>query len=94
MRRATFVRLVRPTPGRAELFRLDPPPIDCRGAPCPYVVASAVDVMGLPEVYLFASDERGKILHWDELSGSRRGTLDIDAVLRDLGYEVVRWSDP
>ena len=54
-----------------------------------YIVASAAFVMfSGPETYLFKADENGKVTDWGELEGSRRGTLDIDSVMIEAGYEI------
>lgn len=56
--------------------------------PTYYVLVSANTVLGEPETYIFAADERGKVLSWAELVGSQRGTLDHEVALRAAGYEV------
>lgn len=89
--KAFFVREILGMSGRAELFRFDPP-IRNRGNEISFAVVSAciVDYINRPETYLFAADKDGEILSWEDLPGSQNGTIDIDAVLTEAGYEVVR----
>lgn len=90
---ATFVKdLSADFTGRAELFRVDPP---MRGwgsdaLTFGYVIASATGVLGKPETYLFGSNVGGDVVDWTELPGSQKGTLSIEEVLADAGYEVRR----
>ena len=59
-----------------------------------HIVASAAGTMDCgPEVYLFPSDENGHVLDWSELRGSQRGTLDIEAVMRDAGFTITGGPD-
>lgn len=54
-----------------------------------FVWVSAVDVpFSGPETYIFASDEDGEILDWEELPGSYRGGLNIERALVGAGYRV------
>lgn len=54
-----------------------------------YVVASAAIVpFSGPETYLFGATPEGDIVNWSELSGSQRGTLDHEQVIRDAGYTI------
>lgn len=53
-----------------------------------HIVVSAGVVGGEPEVLLFAADGDGNVLDRRELRGSQSGTLDINLVLAQAGYEV------
>jgi len=53
------------------------------------VYAVEADPNGL-ETFLFAADQRGVVLDWDELPGSFRGRLDAAEALRGAGYEIAR----
>lgn len=68
--------------GTAHLYEV------CGGEGPSHLVVSAAIVGGEPEVLLFAADGGGNILDWLELSGSQSGTLDINLVLAQAGYEV------
>lgn len=58
-----------------------------------YILASAVEVYGSgPEVYLFPCDKEGLVLHWLELAGSQRGTLNVGQVLIDAGLRIVEFD--
>ncbi len=85
MKRAKILQMLDNSRGIAAVYELTPP-----YGRHTHVVASSVSVLGMPECYLFPSDETGKILDYDELSGSQRGTVDHALVLGALGYEVTR----
>ena len=90
--KATLVKVLGEHHPRQELFACDPPMRDYNSREHRYVVASAIVARdtGKPETYFFPADKDGKIVGWGELPGSRRGTLDIDVVLGEAGYEVER----
>jgi hypothetical protein len=73
--------------GYAALYRLDPPYL-CNK----YVVASAVEVLNVPETYLFVSDKNGKVRDFAELEGSFKGELNHQRALAGCGcgYDIVR----
>jgi hypothetical protein len=75
--------------GDQKLYRLDPPLKGWDDGEYEWVVSSAASPLGEPEVYLFPADKAGEISDWGELPGSKRGTLDHDEPLEDLGYAVV-----
>jgi hypothetical protein len=73
--------------GRAHLFRVDPPvayvAAEDEAGYASYVVASATMVpLRGPATLIFPADEQGELLDWGEIGG-KRGTLDIDAVMRE-----------
>ncbi len=88
---AKFIRVLSGFAGRAELFQCDPPMVDYHGVPHEYVVASTATVpySGI-ETYFFPADRNGKVTSWLELPPSARGSSDIDGLLGDAGYTVVR----
>ena len=56
-----------------------------------YIIASASNIWPKPEVYLFASNDKGDILDIGcELEGSTQGTLNIEAVIKDIDYEILK----
>ena len=71
--------------GEAALYRMTPPYLNSS-----WLIISASTVMGEPETYVFRGDPRGKIVSWNELGGSQRGTLDHKKVITDIGYRLVR----
>lgn len=96
MKKAFKLRKVPGFKGVAFLYRLDPP-LPARALPGrlrreqvsnEYVISSAVVVAYGPETYLFPADEEGRVVSWVELPGSQKGTLDNDAPLIELGYEI------
>lgn len=99
MKTATFVRDVSDNfNGTAHLFKVNPPIAfsdswDEETLTTEYIVASSLTAAfdtGRPETFLFPTNEEGVILDWGELPGSQRGTTNIDAVLTEAGYEVIR----
>lgn len=73
--------------GEARLYRVDPPAeyleSEEQSRLTPYIVASATLVpMHGPQVFIFPADEKGDLLEWGEIGG-RKGTLDIDLVMRE-----------
>jgi hypothetical protein len=89
---ATFIRPVNADSRACQrLYEVHPPVsfgYEETAGTTSFVVVSAVYVLGTPETYIFAADERGEIIDWCELSGSFRGALDHEAALRGAGYEV------
>lgn len=88
---ATYIKaVIPPAPNelwtvKQKLYKLEPP---MDGAE--YVVVSAADLpMCGPETYIFPSTTNGDITNYGELSGSQKGTLDHEKVLKDAGYTVV-----
>lgn len=84
--------------GDARLYRVEPPvryaheydadwnPVYADTA---YVIVSAVTVeYSGPETYIFPANEEGKVVSWEELTGSYRGGLDHTEALRRAGYTV------
>jgi len=99
--KATFIKKMgREFNGDARLYRVEPPIEyekydsdngEYKKYQTDYVVVSAADVMfSGPETYIFASDEKGEIKYWGELSGSRKGVLDHHYVLREAGVEDIK----
>ena len=76
--------------GRANCYQVLGPD-NCEGlSHGDHFIASAAVVPNFgPEVYLFKSNEQGVVTDWCELPGSRRGTLDIEAVVAEAGFTVV-----
>ena len=52
------------------------------------ILSAAMVLFTGPETYIFPANERGEIQSWIELDGSMRGTLDHNAVLSSIGYQV------
>ena len=82
MKTATLVRRLTGFTGDARLYRLSEPHEGHS-----LVIVSATYVLGEPETYIFAADERGEVTGWAELDGSAHGALDHSAALRRAGYE-------
>ncbi|MCX7914458.1 MAG: hypothetical protein N2511_07725 [Thermodesulfovibrionales bacterium] len=88
MRKFEFVKDVSERfSGKAYLYRVDPPVeyfVDGETIKLtPYVCASATSVPLLgPQVFIFPANENGELLDWGEIGG-RKGTLDIDKVMRE-----------
>lgn len=72
----------------AGLYRFDPPLRDDDDREVPLAVISATELYGDVETFIFASNERGEVSDWRELSGSQRGVYSAAAVLAELGYSV------
>jgi hypothetical protein len=54
-----------------------------------YIVTSAVDVsFSGPETYMFAANEKGKIINWSELDGSHRGSMDHKKCFENINYSI------
>ena len=87
--KATFLKDVSSAfHGTAKVFRLDPPMTDYDDNEHAVILVSAVTALEGPEVYLFPSTEGGNVTDWGQLPESRKGTLDIDAVLEEAGYTI------
>lgn len=68
--------------GKVHLYRMEP---IYQGSK--YVVISATNAMfSGPETYIFSSDKDGNVTSWIELEGSERGFIDIDRVIKNIGY--------
>lgn len=100
MNQALFVRKLTGFRGDAELFKLVPPMNhvhwDDSVEVVEYVVVSAVVIPAFAsilkascETKAFQCDETGRVTDWSELAGID-GALDIDGVVVQMGYEVVR----
>ena len=73
--------------GKAFLYKVDPPVeyliSEENSALTPYIIASSPSLpMQEPRIYLFPSDENGKLIDWTELM-SWKGRGDIDAVVHE-----------
>ena len=86
--KATFIKQLQGFTGDARLYKLDTPLKTDFSERVEYVVVSATSLYGTPETYIFSSDESGKILDWQELDGSFKGSFDHEKALRNAGYEV------
>lgn len=54
-----------------------------------HVVTSAVTLQFTgPETYMFAADEKGNIIDWEELPGSYRGSVEHKKCFESIGYNV------
>lgn len=54
-----------------------------------YVITSATDIKySGQETYMFASDDKGKIIDWSELPGSYRGGLVHKTCFENIGYKT------
>jgi hypothetical protein len=72
--------------GKAYLYKVDPPAeyllSEEASALTPYVVASSPTLPAQePRIYLFPSDEHGKLMDWTELM-IWKGTSDMDTAVR------------
>ena len=92
MKTATFIKEITVWAGHAKLYKLDPPMntdhYDGGKKTTTHVVVSAACVMGMPETYIFATDDNGKVANWGALEGSEKGDLDHERALQRAGYEV------
>ena len=52
------------------------------------VVSAAMVPFSGPEVFIFPSDEDGKILDWMELDGSLKGTMIHEDAIANAGWKV------
>lgn len=69
--------------GKAAVYRLEPAMGEIE-----HVFLSTSTVMGTPETYAFASDEKGQVSDWCELPCSMKGDVTHEEVLLNMGYEV------
>lgn len=55
-----------------------------------YVVVSSVFAFDTSqeETLIFAADETGKIIDWNDLPGSYRGGMDHELALQNAGYKI------
>ena len=100
--KAVLVRVLLPGTGLGEskskgLYRIDPPmvwndPHDGDTGTMKmtnYVVVSAIVApYSGPETFIFAADADGEVIHWGELKGSMRGTLNPEKALAKAGYKI------
>ena len=80
--------------GEATSYYLDPPlesvgwntdgPKSYR-----YVWVSQAAPLGEWATYIFPANEAGELTDWGELDGSRKGNIDPDDLMRELGYRVI-----
>lgn len=87
---ATLITIRPGMRGEYRLYRLSEP---LKGHE--FVLVSAVHTMfdtGLPETYIFPSNEAGTITDWSELPGSIQGVYDHAQALAGAGYELARES--
>mgnify|MGYP003388807107 CR=1 FL=1 len=70
--------------GEATSYYLDPP---LEGHT--YVWVSQAAPLGNWETYIFPANETGEVTDWGELDGSRKGNVDPDDLMRELGYHVI-----
>lgn len=68
---------------KQSLYKLNPP-LDGKD----FVVVSASSSFINEEVYIFPSNETGKILSFIELEGSYKGGLDHEKALNNMGYSL------
>ena len=76
--------------GECRLYRLSEP---LEGHEL--VLVSAIPIAfdtGLPETYIFPSNEAGTITDWTKLPGSIQGVYDHAQALAGAGYELARES--
>lgn len=87
---------------KKALYKLDPPLSDCK-----FVVVSAIkhDEMNKlfdktfgeeesdQETYIFASSKNGKIIDWNELMGSAKYIFSHKTVLKNAGYQIVKYEE-
>lgn len=85
MNKATFIEKLSGFKGDARLYRLDP----ALGGYEYVVVSAVVSLYSGPETYIFGANAAGKVLDWEDLPGSFRGSLDHVQALECAGYEVV-----
>jgi hypothetical protein len=86
--RAGYVKTGGVELGEARLYLLSEPTESIS-----WVWISASIVLGDPECYAFASNPKGEVLSWRELSLSQKGTLSPAQILKDAGYDVVEPTD-
>ena len=76
--------------GPAASYSLNPPLLNARdGKEYRFVWVSQSGVFGEWESFIFPADENGKAIGYRELSGSRKGFISPDALMAELGYQVV-----
>lgn len=83
---ATLITIKPWSRGEYRLYRLSEP-LKGHG----FVLVSAVHTVfdtGLPETYIFPSNEAGDFTDWTELPGSIQGVYDHAQALAGAGYEL------
>lgn len=95
MARAILVKSLTGWTGEACLYRVDPP-IGCweTEKSYEYVVISATVAYSGPETFIFGSDSQGNVDDFEELPGSRKGTLSHSKILEELGYNIEQHNWP
>lgn len=75
---------------RTQVTATVDPPIDGHSTVLVSGVLGGYDMFGasLHETYIFPVNESGEVTCWGELSGSRRGISDPEALLKELGYTI------
>lgn len=76
-----------------RVYRLDPPHVetDWDGVERTHdtvVVSGVYALFSGPETYIFPGTVDGEVTDWIELEGSFRGSIDHEAALKGMGYEV------
>lgn len=83
MSKATYIKPAKDMRGDARLYRLSKP---LEGNE--YVIVSGISNEWGTETYIFGADDKGSIIHWGELPGSFKGSIDHAAALEEAGYEA------
>lgn len=89
MATATYLGKANGMSGDARLYRCEPALLTYDGDSVEYVISSAVDNAFATETYLFPANPDGDVVDWMEMPGSRRGVVDPEYVLSELGYTIV-----
>lgn len=75
--------------GEASLYKVNPPMEDWEENMHKYVICSTVYSMctGL-ETCIFPANKKGKIVSFEDLEGSERGTSSHKKVFKNVGYKL------
>ena len=89
MKRAMFVRRIKIGAGDALLYKLsDPVKFHEEQETCDVVVSAVTSPIGVDIATIFPSNKEGEILSFKAVNETK-GTLDHEAPLVELGYEVM-----
>lgn len=73
-----------------RVYRLDPPHVEDGETHDIVVVSGVYAPFSGPETYIFPGTVDGEVTDWGELEGSFRGSIDHEAALKGMGYEVFK----
>ena len=86
--KAKFIKDMNNFRGEAKLYEVSPNISFGDNENTKFIIVSKIDNEFGQETYIFPANEDGEIKDYCELSGSQKGYISHEEVLRDAGYEI------